>query len=92
MLSRRGALRGLFFAAPAIVAAPSLMRVSASVLDSLAASLAPTPQYNISELITATLRARTPQLIANVTKNNAILQMMMERQTGVTPFMLGRAA
>lgn len=33
ILSRRNALRGLFLAAPAIVAAPSLMRVSADGWD-----------------------------------------------------------
>ncbi len=32
LLSRRNALRSLFFAAPAIVAAPTLMRVSAKFL------------------------------------------------------------
>ncbi len=32
MLSRRSALRSLFFAAPAIVAAPTLMRISAKFL------------------------------------------------------------
>ncbi len=32
-LSRRAALRGLFMAAPAIVAAPSLMRVSTALME-----------------------------------------------------------
>ncbi len=67
--------RFFLFAAPAIVAAPSLMRVS-----TLAQFIMPAPQpiISISELVNTTLRNRSHLLAASVMKNNAILQRLME--------------
>ncbi len=71
--------RRLFlFAAPAIVAAPSLMRISAAVLDSLLPVeeelryLGSTPT-GLSQIIAETLR-RNPHMINQSTKSNALLR------------------
>ncbi len=101
ILSRRGALRSLFFAAPAIVAAPSLMRVSAKFFA--AEPLIVTPDFaNLSDLISATLRNRSAELARAVTSNNALLRHLqslnaiqrydaMIQLSGTTNLMRGHA-
>ncbi len=73
-------MRRRFFllAAPAIVAAPSLMRVSSAVLDMLG-PVEEELKYSLSDLITTTLRNRSHKLAEHVTQNNAILRMLSER-------------
>lgn len=63
MIKRRG-LFGLFLAAPAIVAAPSLMRVS-----TMPAGLT---ELSLSEIVVATLRANSSEIAANVAQHNAL--------------------
>ncbi len=78
LLSRRNALRSLFFAAPAIVAAPTLMRISAKFLTLEEAAVTP----SLDDLITATLRNQSAQLAKSVMKNNAILKHLLSRASG----------
>ncbi len=76
--------RFFLLAAPAIVAAPSLMRISAAVLDSLPRLrgaeytvdwIEETAEYpaGLSGLLTETLR-RNPHMINQSTKSNALLR------------------
>ncbi len=72
--------RFLLLAAPAIVSAPSLMRVSAAVLD----MLGPGEQElalpsSLSDLITETIRRRSHLIAEMVHKNNAILKVLRDR-------------
>jgi hypothetical protein len=90
-LSRR---RFFTFAAPAIVAAPSLMRVSKMAAGFAALRWRDAPviedvgygtyqHYSgYDELVTMTLRHRAGWLAENVTRNNAILKMLAERSNG----------
>lgn len=85
ILSRRRALFGLL-AAPAIVAAPSLMRVSTLPGDLLSvqwyadgANASMQGYAGFEELVTATLRKRAPQIAANVQANNALWAYLARR-------------
>lgn len=90
--------RFFLFAAPAIIAAPSLMRVSAAVLDSLpkagnmawysgydTVGLEPigTETYSLSQLITETLHRRGHLLAEKVTKSNAIYAALVSKELAV---------
>lgn len=71
--------RFFLFAAPAIVAAPSLMRVS-----TLAQLIVPEPltvgQISLRELITHTLRKREGLLYAQLMKSNALVRYLVENK------------
>ena len=60
--------RFFLLAAPVIVAAPSLMKVSALVM--------PEPTLSFSEIVTATLRTQTTELIEDINRTNALLRQM----------------
>ena len=85
ILSRRRALLG-FLTAPAIVAAPSLMRVSTMPTDLLSVQMYADKAHayahgyaSFSELVTATLRERPAQIAANVQANNAMWAYLARR-------------
>lgn len=67
-IQRRGFFRGLF-ATPVAAAAKPLARLLPPAPVAVAR-----PYAKLSELVTLTLRNRTPQLIENITRNNAILR------------------
>lgn len=80
-------MRRRFFllAAPAIVAAPSLMKISALVMPEtglvrahLEEDWAEISASTFGDLITATLRNRTAKLLANMEKDNAILRAIRD--------------
>jgi hypothetical protein len=75
MLPRRRALFGLL-AAPAIVAAPSLMRVSALVLP---AEAVVQTYPGFGELVIATLRNHPSRLAASVAENNLLWAYLRKR-------------
>ena len=73
------------FAAPAIVLAPNIMRVSAAALENLP-SINETMQrysgydtFNFSELVTSTLRNHAGAVAENVRMTNALWQYLAER-------------
>lgn len=73
--------RFFLFAAPAIVAAPSLMKISALALPQKGKSWYSgyeTLAMSESDLVTATLRARMPYLIHNITQTNAVLRAIRD--------------
>lgn len=73
--------RFFLFAAPAIVAAPSLMKVS-TIMDALTpVSLYP-GGLSFSELVTTTLRERSEEVWRLSLQNNALLKML-EEQSGI---------
>lgn len=78
--------RFFLFAAPAIVAAPSLMRVSAAVLDTLTtySGFAPV-EMSLNGLMTATLLNRSRKLADSVMRNNVILRIMTSRDAAFLP-------
>lgn len=74
--------RFFLFAAPAIVAAPSLMRVSTAlqlILPEQPAYWRTSGVSGLDGLITATLRNRSHKLAENVIRNNALLKHLMDR-------------
>lgn len=75
--------RFFLFAAPAIVAAPSLMKVSALVLPP-----PDPPILSFHDLVTTTLRSRMPHMIAQIEQSNALLRQLRE-VSAITPEMLG---
>jgi len=81
---RRNILRSLLFAAPAIVAAPTLMRISAKILlpsvEDVALMVSGIEQLSLNDIITTTLRNQSDKLAAQITANNAILQSMQSIQ------------
>ncbi len=71
--------RFFLFAAPAIVAAPSLMRVSALFAPAqplIITTIAPdaTTSLSFADILQTTLRNRTAYLAEQIMRNNAILQ------------------
>lgn len=81
ILSRRRALFG-FLAAPAIVAAPSLMRVStmpAALCDYEAANAVMQRYAGFDVLVTTTLRKHAAEIAKNVQANNAIWDFLVGR-------------
>jgi hypothetical protein len=90
-MNRRGFLGGILAlgAAPAIVRADSLMRVipldagvQTFAWDDGAAEWS---GLTVSEIITRTLRARAPQLAANIARQNALL-VHLKRRGAVRPW------
>lgn len=74
--------RFFLLAAPAIVAAPSLMKVSALVASQEGAtwySGYETLAMTESDLVTAMIRARLPYLIRNITQTNALYRHLIEK-------------
>lgn len=63
--------RFFLFAAPAIVAAPSLMKVSALVMPA-------EPVLSFSDIVNATLRNRPSQIAENIRLHNDILRRLIE--------------
>ena len=72
--------RFFLLAAPAIVAAPSLMRVSALVM--------PEPTLSFSELVTATLRNNPQTFFENMERNRLIAEYV-QSMSGITDLMRG---
>lgn len=81
MISRR---RFWSYAAPAIVLAPSLMRVSAAALESLPPVSGSTwyqgyGAISFSELVSQTLRSHSAEIWKSVESRNALLASLRER-------------
>lgn len=70
-MDRRGFIGSVLAlcAAPAVVRAGSLMRVSPLVV----------PQWNYTEIVRRTIAARGPELSENVVANNALIDLMEAR-------------
>ncbi len=73
------------FAAPAIVAAPSLMRISSAIfaempinIDAVAARIDGMISTDLSAIINATLRNRSKWVAETVMRNNALLSHLSE--------------
>ncbi len=81
MLSRR---RFWSYAAPAIVLAPNIMRVSMAALESLPSPAAYVTGYDsisFSDLVTAAIRRHHSLIYANVEKKNALWQHLVGDDT-----------
>lgn len=81
--------RFFLLAAPAIVAAPSLMKVSAAVLDMLAPAetmaVDSAPYYGFETLLQTTLRNRSHLFAEQIMRNNAILKHMRDAKLMIGP-------